>query len=460
MSEVARKTLRQVRITLAPPLALLLLATAVPLQEVSGQRSPRAVKGVQPDDPTPVDVYRSYLNAIKKNSLVEARACWWLPGEDTAALDTIAGMWVAFHRFNTAIDKAGIEGEKFGGGFVRDDCTDAAINRTLERLEHSKVTVNGDTAKLVVRWDKDDGYPNPVFWFGDDPIPFRRTEQGWRIDALAVCGIEKPEELLAEGRWGVMFRSQTKMMNDVASGLELGRLKSAMDATRALEKHVGSLEGRIPLTRTVIYEEDTPVRYLQIRKGNPDVVAYSGAERSHRKDIDYVRRVEGDLQWVFTGMYGIDRPKIVVETSNRKGYEVIFDPDDEKAMEIVANQLGMTIGKDDREILALQITVDEGGHKLKQVEKPDTPQWNPAVTDNVRPLHGVTMDELVLFLESRFRRPVVNKTGLDGYYWLELSDKTLRLWPQKLDEVKPLDQTGLRLSWKRTMTTVLVVKDK
>ena len=66
----------------------------------------------------------------------------------------------------------------------------------------------------------------------------------------------------------------------------------------------------------------------------------------------------------------------------------------------------------------------------------------------------------MLFLESQMQRPVVNVTGLAGYYWLELSDETVRFWPQETGETKSLDQTDLLLSWKLTRTKVLVVKDK
>ena len=449
--------------------AFVLMATDIYSQETSPQESTPAADRQVTNRSTPVDVYRSYLNAIKRNDLRGAKACWWLPGDDTSTLDVIAGMWVASHRFNAAIEEAGVDQRLVGNNFTRDDCTDAAIDRTLARLEHSEVIVTGNTAKLLVRWDDDDGYPNPVFWFGDGPIPFRRTEHGWHLDALAICGIEKSEDFFTGGGWGSTFRLQTEMMNEVAFGLESGNLKSAMDVVHALEKHVGSLEGKVPLTRTVVYEEDSPARHLRITKGDPGVVCCAGANLPHRKDIDYPRRVEGDLRTIFTEMYGIDHPRIVVETKSKKGYEVIFDPDDKKAMEIVANQLGMAVGKEDREILAMQITIAQDGHHLQEVKKPAEPQWDACVTDKaptaaerhwVWPLHGVSMDELALFLESRYRRPVVNKTGLDGYYWLELSDEAAKLWPQELDEIKPLDQTGLRLCWKPTTTTVLVVKDR
>ena len=206
-----------------------------------------------------------------------------------------------------------------------------------------------------------------------------------------------------DGSWGVMFRNHTVMANEVAAGIESGKLKTANDVVHALEKHVGSLEGRIPRTKTVIYLEDTPARYLRIKKGNPNICLIAGEQLPHRKDIQYPRRIEGDLHTIFREMYGVDHPKIVVETKNRKGYEVVFNPDDKQAMEIVAKQLGMTVGEDDREVLALQITVAKGGHHLKPVPKPDKPQWDCCETgDGVWPLHGVNMEELALFCNPVF----------------------------------------------------------
>ena len=98
--------------------------------------------------------------------------------------------------------------------------------------------------------------------------------------------------------------------------------------------------------------------------------------------------------------------------------------------------------------------------------KPDKPQWDCCETgDGVWPLHGVNMEELALFLQSRLRSPVVDKTGLAGYYWFEIADKTVRVGPEmknpeKKGEPSPLDHTGLQLHWERTKTKVLVVKDK
>ena len=172
------------------------------------------------------------------------------------------------------------------------------------------------------------------------------------MDALAACSIAKPEDFFAEGSWGVMFRNHTVMANEVAAGIESGKLKTANDVVHALEKHVGSLEGRIPRTKTVIYLEDTPARYLRIKKGNPniglDCWRTASASQGHRVPKTHRRQPSKRFSRAFTD--GII-PRSSLKRRISKGYEVVFDPDDKQAMEIVAKQLGMTVGEDDREFL-------------------------------------------------------------------------------------------------------------
>ena len=167
-------------------------------------------------------------------------------------------MWVAFHRFNKAVEKIGGDNKHF----VREDCTDEAIDRTLKRLEQAKATETGNTAKMVIPWTKNDGYPNAAFGYSEEPITFRKVSTGWKIDANAATGIKNPEEMFAEDSWGVAFRTQVLMMNEISTGLESGKLKTTKDVIQAMEKHIGSLEGRIPLTKTEIYKEDSPARFL------------------------------------------------------------------------------------------------------------------------------------------------------------------------------------------------------
>ncbi|MBM4088715.1 MAG: TIGR03435 family protein [Planctomycetes bacterium] len=437
-------------------------ARACPQGDAARQQAPQVKESATSEtalsDATPRDVYRSWLLAVKGNDLAAAKSCWWMSGNDTCgALDAIVGIWVAHHRFNVAMDKIGKE-RKQVGNYLRDDCTDAAIDRTLERLKQAEMTITGDIATLKIPWAEDDGLVDnqPVFFYVDEPIPFRKTPAGWKIDANDLCGITTPEEFMSS-TWGVAFRDHAAMLNDVAAGLESGKLETAADVVGAMERHLGSLDGQTPLTRTVIYEEDTPTRYLRIRKGNPNQLSIGSAELPHRKDVKNPTRVEGDLQAVFEHIY--HGRKIVVETRNKKGYEVIYAYHDERALEIVAAQLGMTVKREQRSISAFVLTVGQSGSHLQQVPKRNKPDWEWKYTDRgTRAYYAVTMDELADFLERLSGPPVVNKTGLAGYYDLELSDKAERAPRQ--GETRMLDQTGLEMRWEKTKAEVVVVKDK
>ncbi len=45
--------------------------------------------------PSPTEVYRAYLSAVKKGDLEVANTCWTISGDDTCgALNPVVGMWV------------------------------------------------------------------------------------------------------------------------------------------------------------------------------------------------------------------------------------------------------------------------------------------------------------------------------------------------------------------------------
>lgn len=463
----------RVRLSLTSLFVVLVATLAYP-QETPSHPADMPVKATDKSEttsstPSPTEVYRAYLNAVKKNDLEAAIGCWTIAGDDTCgALNVVVGMDVAFHRFNAAISNAGLDAKQFGDGFARRYCTDEAIDRTLERLKESTFAISGDRANLTIRWDEDDGHPKAVFGFSDEPIPFRKCPAGWKIDANEYCDLGKPQDFFA-CTWGEAFRSQMTMANEAAAGLESGTLKTATDVVQVFEKHIGSLEGRIPLTRTVVYLEDSPARYLRIKKGDPNVVSVGGERLPHRKDIPFPRRVEGNLPSIIREMCGGDHPKLIVETRNTKGYEVVYNPDDTKVLEIVAKQLGMIVSEVEREMPVARLTVAKDGHHLVKIETPEQPQGHSGVSERasaaaeghpVWPLHDVTMDELSKFLESRFGTIVVNMTGLTGRYWLELSDESVKVGPQTAGVTQALDQTGLEIHWERTSTKVLVVKDR
>jgi len=80
MEKAGQSTLRQLRVawrTLAPLLSMVLLleTTAVHSQETAEPKPARAGEGPVKGE-RPVDVFRSYLEAIKRNDLAAAKACW------------------------------------------------------------------------------------------------------------------------------------------------------------------------------------------------------------------------------------------------------------------------------------------------------------------------------------------------------------------------------------------------
>ena len=303
--------------------AFLLLVPAVARSEEPTKSRPVAPNAASDEKrptsaATAVDIYRRFLNAVKKNDLAGAKSCWRITGKNASgALDVVAGIWVSLHRFNVAMGKL----DKDAQQFVRADCTDAAIDRTLACLDHSQLVVTNITAKLTIQWAKDDGYPDPAFFFGE-PIDFRNTDTGWKLDAGEITDDGKValgDDSLIESGSHLMVSGQ--MIDEIVAGVDSGEIKTAGDVVRRAEQRVGNLEGLIPFTKTTIYEDDSPTRYLRIKKGDPGVRSRGCVPMPpHRKDSDRLISIEGDLEVLFSEMYG--HPRLVVETQNKKGYGV------------------------------------------------------------------------------------------------------------------------------------------
>ncbi len=172
----------------------------------------------------PIKTYRTYLAAIKRDDQAVAKACCTISdGNKSGVLDVLVGVWVAFHRFNNVVSA------KFGqreSAFLRDDCTDAALDRTLSRVAKSTFKTTGETAKLTIRWEKDDSSPNPVFMFGDEAIPFRKVGGFWKLDCNDLTGLEKPSDFLKPGSWGSAFRDGMNLIDEAIAGIDSGRLKT------------------------------------------------------------------------------------------------------------------------------------------------------------------------------------------------------------------------------------------
>lgn len=149
------------------------------------------------DFSTPKKTFLTFLRTVKQNDLEAAKACWHFSGDTSEAiLDILVGMFVVHHQFNALVIA---KFQKEGTRFVRGDCTDAAIDRTIERVADSAsaVTMSRDRAELLITWQEDDGYPVEVFWYDPGkPIVFRSVNKKWKLD-MHVMGDLTGEESLA-----------------------------------------------------------------------------------------------------------------------------------------------------------------------------------------------------------------------------------------------------------------------
>jgi len=195
----------------------------------------------------PIKTYRTFLEAIKRDDLEAAKACCAIPDNNkSGALDVLVGMWVTFHRFNNVAllkfkDDVGPyltdDGtEKKDSPYLRTDCTDQALDRTISRLSGSKFKIEGDKAKLTVKWEKNDGYPNPAFFFSNEDETFRKIDGQWKLDFGPSDNSGKPEDLFKPGSWECAFRDGMNLMNAVIEEIESGKLKTWKQVTEQLEE--------------------------------------------------------------------------------------------------------------------------------------------------------------------------------------------------------------------------------
>jgi uncharacterized protein (TIGR03435 family) len=111
-------------------------------------------------------------------------------------------------------------------------------------------------------------------------------------------------------------------------------------------------------------------------------------------------------------------------------------------------------------IKAITIRLSREGHNLKPAAKGKRVKPEEVCCDvkGRWPLDGVTIDELARFLETRYRRPVVHLTGVDGQWSMLLSGKAGKVW-SSADKKAQLDDLGLELQWEKVKLPVTVVKD-
>lgn len=126
--------------------------------------------------------------------------------------------------------------------YLRADCTDAALDRTISRLAGSQFKIEGARAKLPIQWKEDDGYPNVAFGYSDEDLIFRRIKGHWKWDILPEAGPEELVSLFKPGAWGCAFRDGMTLLNGAIEDIESGKLKIWQQVAEELGKRSKELE--------------------------------------------------------------------------------------------------------------------------------------------------------------------------------------------------------------------------
>jgi uncharacterized protein (TIGR03435 family) len=205
----------------------------------------------------------------------------------------------------------------------------------------------------------------------------------------------------------------------------------------------------------VIYTEDSGGRYIQVREGEDGYVLSRSGQVPSRPDLKDLVEKHSSLEDLCRDFHGRDNPRIVIESTNRKSYQVVYkSADRDDVLPVIAKALGLEVTQEERDVAAITLRVAPGGHRLKPAAaRPIAPErQGPKPAMNGPPIksepeydgpeghwlmEGITTEELARFLERRFRQPVVDLTGLEGKWSILLSHEGTR-WPPFDKNARPV----------------------
>ena len=210
----------------------------------------------------PKVTFSTYLDAVMREDLDAAKACWTISdGNKSGALDLIVGMDVTTRRFSKMIHSNFKDLEE---EMVRKDHLDEAIRLTMNRAKNSGFEVVGNTAKLTIKWQEDDGYPNEAFFFTlDEPIPFRKTGDGWKIDANNFCDLpaDPSAVMKGEGLLGNAMSKHLRVMDAVVRDFQAEKIRTSEQVRKAMRQQQDAKS--LP---TVLRLEDFKTIYYKTNK--------------------------------------------------------------------------------------------------------------------------------------------------------------------------------------------------
>ena len=209
---------------------------------------------------------------------------------------------------------------------------------------------------------------------------------------------------------------------------------------------------------SLIAVEDAGGRYIELRKGRGSHVSSLPGSVEGRPDLTPMREVHGDLDFICTDVH--PGPRIVVESKNRASYQVLYTwADRGSVLDVIAEPLGLVVALEEREVWAVAIRVPPEGHRLQPAPEGEPAESGDPCT-NEEVLH-MTMDDLARNLETRWRRPVVNLTALEGRWTVRLPRRVRNIGWQLIEgDAAPFENSGLELRLEKVRLPVTVVMDK
>src|SRR5262249_35050034 len=148
----------------------------------------------------------------------------------------------------------------------------------------------------------------------------------------------------------------------------------------------------------VLFVESTDESYVEIREGRGGYVMARPGRIESRLELERVRELHGDLNFICSTIHGPDNPRFVLESTNTRSYQVVYHYDhgerDQETLKVVADALNLSVTREEREVDAVTVRVAPGGHRLKPAAQglPRRVEEVSLAEDRRWLLEGATMD--------------------------------------------------------------------
>ncbi len=140
---------------------------------------------------------------------------------------------------------------------------------------------------------------------------------------------------------------------------------------------------------------------------------------------------------------------------------------------LLADRFKLRFHRETKEAAAYVLSLEKSGSKLKvsDTKDPSDTPIKPGDRPGVRVGTGVSMSYLCWYLNFNFDAPIIDKTGLDGFYDFTLELPPPSPLPQKLEAPAPvadvldrntemisaLGRIGLKLKYRKAPVEVFVI---